>query len=349
MKIPLPGIRYFTSQNQSTLKNLAEFFYFLYQRNRWMFDLSGYLKDFENVKISKPIFVLGLEGGGLTLVTRMLRRNKNMVGVSGNYKNWAGPDEMQLVLGPILSPEFTGRRHNLPEKLKKLNVPGNKLYAADEFIDYYRNEAKDVTPQLRENFRKIIRWLIARSGANMDKARFIDKSQGFTVKVSFINKILEDTNPKFLLITRDPYATAYKFAHANVKNYTDKIGAGEEKALRISSQHWKNSMKYALEDAEEVGNFLTVKFEDILTEPERNVRKICEFVEIDFDQDLLPQPGHKAPFGSKGKEKWYPLRPGVNQKYFQKMTQETVEIIEEELGGLARKLRYEQPELSSYD
>jgi len=338
------GVNYFLKQKGGFFKKLSEFTYFLYKRNGWMFDFSRYWKNFRNVEIREPVFLLGTEGGGLTLTSRMIRRNRDFVSVTGNYNYWSGSDEMQLVLGSILPSEFTGIKHNLPRKLQELNVSGNCLYATDEFIDYYRKASGDVTPKLKRKFRKIIRWQIARHAINKETARFTDKSQVFTVKVSFINEILKDTNPKFLLVTRDPYATAYKFANTNVKNYTNKIGKGYKEALKIAAQHWANSMKYALKDSQEADLF-TVKFEDILNEPEEEMKKVCNFIEIDFDEDLLPQPEHEIPFGSKGKNKWYPLRPDVNQKYFDEMTQEDVEIIHSVVKKQAQRLGYDKPNL----
>ncbi|OQX70847.1 hypothetical protein B6D52_03310, partial [Candidatus Parcubacteria bacterium 4484_255] len=63
----------------------------------------------------------------------------------------------------------------------------------------------------------------------------------------------------------------------------------------------------------------------------------------DFNKDLLPQPNHKLPFGSKGKDKWYPIRKDVNEKYLNKIAKEEVEIIDKYVGEYARKLGYEKP------
>ncbi len=342
MRSWLRGVRSFLYQEGGLFKNLFEFLFFLYKRNNWMLDFSRFFSSFDRVEIKKPVFLLGFEKGGLTLVSRTVRRHKDFVSVSGNCKYWAGADEIQLVLNLILPSEFLGRRRALPEKLRRLGIAGNRLYASDEFISYYRKTKEDVTPEIRERFRKIIRWQINRHAIDKKTARFIDKSQVFTVKVSFINEILKDTNPKFILITRNPYALAYKFSRTNIKNYVTKIGGTHKQAVEIAAQHWINSMKCAIQDGQEA-DLLVVRFEDFLQYPEKELKKICNFIEIDFNKDLLPQPNHKLPFGSKGKDKWYPIRKDVNEKYLNKIAKEEVEIIDKYVGEYARKLGYEKP------
>ncbi len=308
-------------------------------------DFSRFFNNFEHIRINKPIFLLGTEAGGLTLVSRILQRHSEVVTVSGNAKQWPSAEEMELVLGPILPRQFTGRRRNKHPELEKLNLYANGIYAADKFLPYYRNTAKDVTGEVKRSFRKILRWIIARNALDKNRARFLDKSQIFTVKLDFLNKILKDTDPKFILITRDPYAMALKFSE-NARAYIDKKGGKREEALRMAAQHWRNSMECAFGDSREVQNFLWLRFEDILENPEEKTREVCQFVEVDFYKDLLPQPHHRVPFGSKGKHKWYPLREDVNDKYYKKMSPRDVEVIYEVLGEYAEKLGYSKPNVS---
>ena len=47
------------------------------------------------INIKKPIFILGVQGGGLTIVSRILHRHSKVIYCNGNSKFWAGRDEMQ--------------------------------------------------------------------------------------------------------------------------------------------------------------------------------------------------------------------------------------------------------------
>ena len=46
------------------------------------------------IDIDRPIFILGVQGGGLTLLTRMIHRNERIVTIGGGRANWTGNNEM---------------------------------------------------------------------------------------------------------------------------------------------------------------------------------------------------------------------------------------------------------------
>lgn len=82
--------------------------YYHWKRGRWIIDHRTYLGNYENMPIDRPIFLLDVQCGGLTLVSRMLSRQPSVVSVTGNYRYWSGADEMHTVLDPILPAELTG-------------------------------------------------------------------------------------------------------------------------------------------------------------------------------------------------------------------------------------------------
>ncbi len=318
--------------------------YYVYRRNNWMLDLSRFYKDFGDIKIDRPIFLLGTQGGGLTLISRMLRRNERVVSVTGDHHYWTGADEMQNVLGPILPPELTGIKHKAPPD-EVFSTPRGWLYATDRLIEKYRNDETDVDSELKERVKKILRWIIARH-SSVKKKRFTDKSQVYTVKVSFLNELLKGSDPKFVLITRNPYAVCYRSAKGkarSLKLLEDEFNLRER--VEFAAQHWANSMRYALKDREEVDSFLVVKFEDILNEPRKHLQQICSFADLSFSEDMIPQPEHEIPFGSRFYDRWYPLRPEVNEKYFEEMEQQHLNIISSRCEKYAEEFGYPRPEL----
>ena len=315
---------------------------YAYKRNNWMFDLSRYISDYEEVEIDRPIFLLGTQGAGLTLVARMLRRNKEVVSVTGNYNYWAGADEMNSVLGPILPEEFKSIEHRKPYP-EQIKVAQDWLCGIDKYVDMYRNTEAEVTEEIKTKVRKILRWTIARHKIGQ-KGRFIDKSQTFTLKVAFINKILEDCCPKFILIPRNPYASCYREAKGDTYSeecFTYKYSFKEK--LEFACQHWSNYMRYALEDSEKVDDFMTINFETVLQRPEFSLKEICEFADLKFKEDMLPAPEDEIPFGCKRRNRWYPLKSEVNQKYLKEMNQEHIGLIDSYCGEYAEKFGYNFP------
>ncbi|MDH5713983.1 MAG: sulfotransferase [Candidatus Aminicenantes bacterium] len=308
-----------------------------------MLDPRTYLGNYKNIPIDRPIFLLGVQCGGLTLVSRMLRRHPSVVSVTGNYRYWSGADEMHTVLGPILPSELSGCRYKVPNSKHPLfSPPRSWTYACNELLPYYRRTALDANPELTKKFKRIIQIIIAKYAIDKHNARFTDKSQVYTVRVALISELLRENNPKFILIVMNPYALCYKAANgkaADIDRLKKKLSL--EVRLNICAQHWANSMKCALEDRKE--NMLIIRFEDILQDPITYMRKLCKFAELDFNEDMLPQPHHKIPLGSRFPDRWYPLEPERSQNYFQKIGRKEIEIVSKYCKNLALQFGYHIP------
>jgi len=318
--------------------------YYIYKRNNWIIDIRRFTNNFEKISIDRPIFLLGTQGGGLTLVSRILRRNKDVVSVTGNHLYWSGADEMQNVLGRILPPELTGIVHKAP-KHPEIPPPRGWSYAVDDLIDKYRNDENDVNVEIKSRIEQIIKWIIYRYKLNDKDMRFIDKSQLYTIKLSFLNELLKEHDPRFILITRNPYAVCYRSAKGNaydLRLLQKKFGFNQ--ILELASEHWANSMSLVLKDKDKVDNFISIKFEDILKEPEKNIGKLCDFVDLEFNRDMIPQPYHKIPLGSRSDKKWHPLRTDVNKKYLEEMNKQHIEIMQKKFGDYVDMFGYSIPE-----
>lgn len=322
--------------------------YYYWKHKNWMIDPRTYFGSHQDIPIDRPIFLLGVQCGGLTLISRMLRKHPFVVSVTGNYRYWAGSDEMHTVLGPILPPELTGIKYKVPNPNHPIfKSPRSWTYACDELLPFYRKTAAHATLELKRIFQKIIRTTIAKYAINKNYVRFIDKSQVYTVRVSLIYELLKEYDPKFILIVMNPYALCYKVAEGranDMKRLRKRLQL--EKRLEICTQHWANSMKCTLEDKEKYDiDMLIIRFEDILREPITNVKKICRFIELDFDEDMIPQPHHKIPFGidPRDKNKWYPLRPDVNEPYLRRLNGKYIEIISNRCKEIALNFGYDIP------
>lgn len=317
--------------------------YYHWKRGRWIINPKTYLGNYENIPTDRPIFLLGVQCGGLTLVSRMLRRHPSVVSVTGNYRYWSGADEMHTVLGPMLPAELSGCRYKVPNSKHPLFYPPRSwTYACNELLPYYRRTALDANAELKRKFKRIIQMIIAKHAIDKHNARFTDKSQVYTVRVSLISELLRKNNPKFILIVMNPYALCYKAANGKAADMVRlKKKLSPEERLNICAQHWANSMKCALEDRKQ--NMLIIRFEDILQDPITYMRKICKFAELNFNEDMLPQPNHKIPFGSRFPDRWYPFEPERSQNYLQKIGKKEIEIISKYCKNLALHFGYHIP------
>jgi hypothetical protein len=323
------------------LKTL-NFLWYLWKRNNWMLDYRFWSGKFKGVPIDRPIFLLGVQGGGLTLLSRMLRRHPEVVSVTGSHRYWSGADEMHTVFGPLLPAELTGTRYKVPVADHPVyRPPRSWTYARDELLPYYRKTAEDATPEAKRALERVIGYCIKRY-AGGKRARFIDKSQVYTVRVALIRELLKEYHPKFVLVVNNPYAACYRAALGkaqDMKRLKERLSFKER--LEICAQHWVNSIRCALEDRAE--DMLIVRFEDLLREPEATLRRICQHMELDFRPDMLPAPHHKIPFGSRFRDRWYPLSLKRALHYIEKANAEELEIVHNYCGVLAENFGYEMP------
>jgi len=317
--------------------------WYLWKRNNWMLDPRSWFGKFEEAEIDRPVFLLGVQGGGLTLLSRMLRRHPKVVSVSGNHHYWSGADEMHTVLGPILPAELTGTRYKVPwPDHPVFKPPRSWTYACDELLPYYRKTAQDATPKVKQAFERAIRMCIARHVLDHKHARFVDKSQVYTVRISLIRELLKEYKPKFVLVVNNPYAACYRAALGKAQDMERlKSKLLFKERLEICAQHWKNSIRCALEDYDE--DMLVVRFEDLLQEPDKTLRRICEHVELEFIEDMLPAPHHKILFGSRFRDRWFPLNLDRALHYIKKATPEELEIVGTQCSSLAKKFGYKLP------
>ena len=160
---------------------LNEIFYF-WKRNNWMLNPRAYIGKHKDIPINKPVFLFGLQGGGLTLVSRMLRRHPVFVSSTGNCKYWSGADEMSNVFVPLIPAALAGTRYKVPDPLKSQFItPRSWTYASNELLPFYRKTGDDATPELEIKLKRLICFIIKSHALDIKNARFTDKSQVNTV------------------------------------------------------------------------------------------------------------------------------------------------------------------------
>ena len=319
-----------------------------YRDRRWRWHPR--FRDDPSVEIDRPIFLLGTQGGGLTLASRILARHPHAVTVTGNHASWAGYFEMQNTLERALPPSLTWLLEDVPgfeSEIRQGYGIGQHtwMYAAEGMLPLYRRDASHVTPEEREILRSLLRSTIRlnRPGTG-GPVRFLDKSQAYTVKIPFLQEILADCRPKFVLITRDPFAMCWR-AVDKVSTVMALRKSVEEK-FEIALQHWKNSMQIALESEGRV-DLACWRFEDLLAEPQRVIHEICDHAELPFDAKVLPRANDRIPWGSAldafDRSKWYPVRPKVSAGYLREVPEWAVEAIASRCAPLLERFGYQPP------
>jgi len=116
-----------------------------------------------------------------------------------------------------------------------------------------------------------------------------------------------------------------------------------EERIRLCAEHYGNSMRAVFEDAKAKNIAIhLLPFETLLTEPEKSLRAVCAFAELDYSPDMLPSPRHKMPIGSRFLDRWYPIRTDVNDGYEKKIDRFVIDTVNQYAGDLIEALGYKK-------
>jgi len=310
----------------------------------------------DEIEIDRPIFILGVQGGGLTLLTRMLHRNPNVVTIGGGRAYWTGNNEMDKHYTGTLPDDFALRAPRYQSPTFKTHLTGDEeehpvfglerdwVYACEHFLDRYRKTEDDWTPEKDARLRKAIKESIRAYADDVETARFLDMSQSFSLKVPLIREIFPDAH--FIVQTRNPYAVCVRAAQDFRYEWVRELEATEETRrlkLQLVSEHWRNTFACATEDLEKDDHAVFVRYEDLAANPEDELSRIAEAVELTYAPDMIPQEHHQLPIGAKERHKWFPIRTETNDKYLERLDASMASVIEESVGDIAGLLGYRSP------
>jgi hypothetical protein len=310
----------------------------LRRRDRWRRSVRRRLPAVDRIPLNSPIFVLGMQGGGTTLVARCLLRHPQVVSMSGGADYWVATDELGFVRNRMrrLPAALWSSTHRDDLDHPLVGTEHASVYASDLLLTEYRNTAEDATETDSRRFKRLLKEHVAVYADDPRSARFLDKTHTYTVKIPYLDRLLEPHEPYFLLVVRNPYTMCFRAVRRKPPAWRREVTYEEQ--LKLVAQHWRNSTELALTDGPPTGRFLAVRFEDFVREPETVVRELCATVNLDYNDDLVPRAGQRMPFATlPWDRKWYPL---AEDEWRDKVGDLEAQIVAEECGQLAEQLGY---------
>ena len=279
-----------------------------YYRDRWRFSPRRFGPVVDRLPLDRPVFLLGTQGSGATLIGRCLRRSPGVVTVSGGRENWTGIDELGIVRNRMarLPPSLWGSSYRYDIADPTFGASHNSVFACSELLPRYRATAEDATAGLAVRFQRLLREHLAVFSRAATKARFLDKTHAYTVKMPLIAALLEGAGPLFILVVRNPYGACTWALERKPPSFSPEVDA--DRRLHLVADHWANAHRIALDDARALGSTAVVRFEDFLADPAGTVRALCTFAGLEYHDSLLPAPGQRLPFPTlPWDRKWHPL------------------------------------------
>lgn len=144
-------------------------------------------------------------------------------------------------------------------------------------------------------------------------------------------------NPYYIFLHRDGRDVACSFK---------KTIVGEKHVYHIAKQ-WKADQEKSLEVEEQIPSdrFIKVKYRDLITAPESVLKKICSFLNVTYNQNMLDyfhaeESIKTARSGAMWQNLSQPIMKGNYNKYLKELTPQEIGIFEAVAGDTLEKLGY---------
>jgi hypothetical protein len=204
-------------------------------------------------------FIVGHGRSGTTLLRLMLDAHPEL----------AIPPETQFI--PLLI-----------DASKRPGDPARNV--AEELVNHRRFEDFGFTAEeIREGFTAIepfdiaeaLRYFYRTYAERQGKPKWGDKSPGYGWTMQRIDRVLPEAH--FIHLIRDG------------RDVTLSLMAKKEDAPRPRRQahHWKGRVEKTRQRGKEVRHYMELHYENLVMDPEPELRRICEFINLDFDPQML--------------------------------------------------------------
>ena len=230
-------------------------------------------------KINPAVFVLSPPRSGSTLLRVMLAGNKNLF----------APPELDLL-------SFS----NMKERREKLSGTyslwlESTIRVVMELQNCSAEEAEKIIQDfekknlnVKEVYKIFQNWL--------GRRLIVDKTPSYSLDINILHRMenwFEDA--KYIHLARNPYASIYSFLEANLDQnffrFKHNYGRRQLAELIWTSSHM-NILNF-LHDIPRERKY-KLNFEELVQFPELKMREICEFLEIEYDEEMIkPYHGNK--------------------------------------------------------
>jgi len=197
----------------------------------------------------------------------------------------SGTTLLRLMLDSHPEVAIPGETHWVPKLIKAFERSKQSADdAADLVIDHKRwgdfhLDAEEVRAQIRAlhpiTAADVIRTFYSIYTQREGKSRYGDKTPGYIQEMRRIQRVLPEA--RFVHIIRDGRDVSLSHMRMNwgPETYAE------------SAKLWRNRIRKARKMAPSIDHYTEVRFEDLVADTEGVLRRVCEFIELDFDPVML--------------------------------------------------------------
>ena len=253
-------------------------------------------KRLDGVPFDRPVIILSAPRSGSTLLFETLARAPGLYTIGNEshriIEGWAG-----------LGPERRGHA-------------SNRLLASDA--------GDAVARDLRAYFAGSLRDRDGRPPPAGQAVRFMEKTPKNILRVPFLREVFPDA--RFVVLFRDPRAVLSSMMDAwrsglfvtyrNLPGWQglpwslllveDRERVNGRPLEEIVAHQWARGMSTLLDDLEAVpaGQWMSVRHEDLVADPQRQVRRLCAALGLEWDLDIRHLPLSRATMTPPNPDKW---------------------------------------------
>jgi Sulfotransferase family len=138
--------------------------------------------------------------------------------------------------------------------------------------DELRQRIQQVDPP---NAADVIRAFYLLYAEREGKTRYGDKTPGYVQEMPRIQRVLPEA--RFIHIIRDGRDVSLSHLRMNwgPETYAE------------SARLWRNRIRKARKQAPKIDHYMEIHFEDLVADTEGVLRRVCDFIELDFDPVML--------------------------------------------------------------
>lgn len=233
-----------------------------------------------DIKIDKPIFIIGVGRSGTTLIQSMLNAHQNIAFTPETHfiRNYLANKEVRKKV-KNKDYEFLRNKINSDESLAKLD------FNYDVLIDKFKKNELKLEAMYKE--------ILARYAESKNKEIIGDKDPKNIEYLHDIKKYFPDAY--IIHIIRDP---------RDVMLSRMKADWSKGRPLWLHALTYRVQMKKGRKDGERLfgDSYFELNYEDLIANPENVLIKVCEFLSVNYDKNML-RFNQKADEIIKGEEK----------------------------------------------
>ncbi len=320
-----------------------------------------------NAELDRPVFIIGYMHSGTTLLLQVLGGHSQVFSSGGETKFF---DFLPMFrrLYPNLKDEKTLREFvifvidvaRLGYKLGRPNANVGKAEGvAPEHIERLIDASRNVKDH-GEVFRIVSDYFTQLAG----KRRWLEKTPTHILQV---DKIVECVpNAMFVEIVRDVRdVLASKKTRRKIVWSTDRYTEEQKPFKNLEKAYdpmwdalsWKSTVQAGrLAHEKHPGNVMTIRYEDLVREPENIVRQVCDFVNLEYEPEMMQAPSRnsadhgessKSGISSDAVERWKRILTPAESAFIQQFVSTEMNLHKYDLTDVKFKDRARMPLLAT--